>query len=137
MAGKKKAKKRKASESKEEFFVALNNPSLINLSLLETRKSILESMKLFRDIKEVRRQKIEGKNKLRTQIRQISSLLGKIRSCLPHVNISSEVKEAIKEQPQQKPAAQVREEPKPKPPTELDRIEAELAEVEQKLSHLS
>jgi hypothetical protein len=131
-----KRKTKKKKETKEDFFVALNNPNLIRMPILEARKNTLESMRLFKEIKELRKKKIAEKTNLRKQVRQISSLLSKIKSSLPHVKLPAqkEVKETLKEIEDTKPEQSPKEVEKPK--TEIDRIEAELADIESKLSNL-
>ena len=63
---------------------------------------ILESMKIFQELKGIRIRKIEEKNKLRKQIRAISSTMSRIKSELPVINIPEEAvspKLPIKETP--------------------------------------
>lgn len=139
-------KNKQQPEKAEEFFVSVSNSGAIRVSLLQSRKLTLESMKLFQTIKHIRNQKIEEKNKLRKQLRQISSAVTKIKLIMPKVNIIPEKKEPIKKPEPPKQPEPVQPEPiqpppvqpePPKPPTELERIEAELAEIEGRLSDLS
>ncbi|MCK5282318.1 MAG: hypothetical protein KAK00_02820 [Nanoarchaeota archaeon] len=133
MAKAKKTKKNLQKDKKEEFFVALNNCEPIRVELLESTKMILESMKIFQELKGIRIRKIEEKNKLRKQIRAISSTMSRIKSELPVINIPEEAvspKLPIKETP---PVEQPKKEAPPQK-TELDRIEDELREIEGKLS---
>ncbi len=140
-------KNKQQPEKAEEFFVSVSNSGAIRVSLLQSRKLTLESMKLFQVIKQIRNEKIQEKNKLRKQLRQISSAVTKIKLIMPKVNIIPEKKEPVKKpEPPKQPEPVQPEPPKqpepvqpepPKPPTELDRIEAELAEIEGRLSDLS
>lgn len=139
-------KNKQQPEKAEEFFVSVSNSGAIRVSLLQSRKLTLESMKLFQTLKHIRNQKIEEKNKLRKQLKQISSAIIKIKLIMPKVNIIPEKKEPVKKpEPPPKPEPPKPVQPKPvqpepeppKPPTELERIEAELAEIEGRLSGLS
>jgi len=142
------AKKQKPKpEKKEEFFVSIHAPTSIRVSLLESRKLALHSMKIFQALKQIRTQKITEQNKLRKQLKQIYSTINKLKSSIPYVKLPPEKpepvkkeepvikEEPVKEAPPPKPIEQEPE--KPKPLTEVDRIEAELADIEDKLTILS
>ncbi|MBR9700200.1 hypothetical protein GOV09_07115 [Candidatus Woesearchaeota archaeon] len=129
----KKAKKKAAP--KEEFFVAMNDPHVTRVSLLEARRKTLESMRVFQELKELRKQKIHEKSKLRKNLKHISATINKIKKTMPHINLPSEPKpKPVKKivQIEKKPATLP-----PKPRSELDRIEDGLADIESKLAHLS
>jgi len=124
------AKKKVAAN--EDFFVNVPDPAPIKVALLECRKAILESMKIFRKFREIRKEKNEEKTKLRKQLREISSILNKMRAIMPHVNLPTEEivpKESMKEE------KQVSAQRAPKR-TEIERIESELEDIERKLSTL-
>ncbi len=144
MAKKKVSKKSKpakknpvlAVHKKEEFFVALGHSSSVRLPLLEARKTLLKSMQLFQSIKDVRKKKIGEKNKLRQELREISSIIGKMKATMPKVNLPQEelpIQQNTNTASKKEEQPRV-EEPKPAPHTELSRIESDLLEIERKLS---
>jgi len=127
--------KPKKAEKKEEFFVAINSPSSNKVAILEARRDILESMRLFKALKEIRKKKIDEKVQLKKKIRQISSLLSRLKSVLPHTNIHLDIQEkSIEKEFAREEAPKAT--PKFGSETELDRIESQLAEIEGKLSEL-
>lgn len=134
----KRKKKIIPKEKGHEFFVSISDPSQIRLFLLETTKKALESMRLFQTIKEIRKQKIQEKTKLRKQVKDITSMIRQVKLVMPHVNLpTEEVKPVVKEKPKVKVVQPVIiEQPKPQPRTEIDRIEDELTEIENKLAGL-
>ncbi len=140
MAKKKTKRKPQTKAKKEEFYVGVSNANSVHLSLLESKKEILQSMKIFQEMKQIRQQKIEEKQMLRKNVRLIQVQLGKIKRAMPHINLPAE-EEKPAPAPIQQPVEQKKEEPKPAPPpahpkTELDRIESQLQEIESKLSGL-
>ena len=136
MASKKTASKRPsikgAIKADGEFFASVDSPQLVRFSVLETRKTILESMKNFNVLKEIRKEKIHEKTHLRKNLRQISLLLTKIKSALPKVKAPSGDLDvlggAVLQQAVQQAAPSHHE--------ELNRIEAELADIDSQLSGL-
>ena len=141
---------------KEDFYVSVNNINTVRLSLLESRKYTLQSMRLFEELKTVRNAKIDEKNSLRKNLKKISITINKIKQAIPQVKLppepkpSKEDKKSNKEEPKQKqvfivPEPEVAPPPAPKPEpkkepapvSELDRIEQELADIEGKLSDLA
>ena len=99
-------------------------------------------MKLFEELKEIRKQKQIQKRELLKEVRSISSNIGRLKSVLPKVVMPSEPKNApveeIKEEPEEpKPKPKPKKQPKLQPHTELDRIEAELKELEGQIASLS
>ena len=61
------AKKKK----KQDIFVAVQNPTYIRQLLLEVTKKILQSRKVFEEIKAIRSAKLEEKKLVRKQIKEI------------------------------------------------------------------
>jgi chromosome segregation ATPase len=133
-------KSKSNTSKKEAFFVAISDSMPVRTGLLESRKLVLTSMKTFAALKEIRKRKAEQKAHLRKNLRQLSSIIGHVKSKLPHIDVPSvevmpEKKEAKKEKAKEKSKELPKVEEKKKH-TEIDRIEAELAEIENKLSSL-
>jgi hypothetical protein len=133
----KKNIKKTSDESKDEFFVAIGNPAGVRKGLLESRKTILQSMRVFHALKEVRKKKTEQKNLLRKQLRQVSGIISKIKSSMPHVSVPldalTEKAEGVSKDIKKDQKVPV---VKPDVKREVDRIEDELKEIESKLTHL-
>ncbi|MBD3164801.1 hypothetical protein GF323_06400 [Candidatus Woesearchaeota archaeon] len=136
---KNKANKAKANKN-QNFFVALSNPFGLEVDFLENRKLILESMKISQVLKNIRKQKNEEKQRLKKGLRKIYTTLNNIKSIMPAVDIPPEKPIPKKEIDEEKEEAEETEEKRKEEPrhhTELDRIEAELNEVESRLSSIS
>jgi len=133
------AKKNKKEETKEEFFVPINDGAPIRISLLESTKNVLEAMKLFQSIKEIRKEKLAERKRLRTQLRLVYSSINKIKCAMPYIKLPEETKPVPKKIVTQTPkviAIPPRPIEKPKPLTELERIEQGLKEIEEKLANV-
>ncbi len=116
----------------DEFFVAVSNPTVLKSSILEGRRSLLQSMKLLQSIKEIRRHKSDERQKLRRQIKHIYLVLSKLKTVMPKVDIPKEPKPV---QVQAKPI----EEKKPAKHTslsEIEKIEMELNNIDSQLKSL-
>ena len=133
----------KKSAKKDALFAPLPDSTSVRINLLETRKSILESLKVFSEIKNIRKSKNEEKLKLTKQLSQIALIIGKIKVSLPTINLpsdepKSQPQKRIVEFSQSKSEKPVQPESiiQKQPTNELDSIEKELAEIESKLNSL-
>jgi len=131
------AKKSKLKKSpKEDFFVSISDPPSIRLPLLESTREILESMKVFQNIKHLRARKREEKTKLRRQLKQISQTVKNLKHSMPHIK-EIQTKNTKKVILEIKPEEEVEIAKKQAPRrTEIDRIEEGLKEIQAKLSRL-
>jgi hypothetical protein len=131
MAKKKAAKKKAKRKDDGEFFAAVSNPEAVRHSVLETRRAVLESMRNFKELREIRKHKIHEKTHLRKNLRQVSALLTKIKSALPKVKLpAGDVMEMGEAAPEAAAA------PAATHHKELGRIENELADIDRQLSGL-
>ena len=112
------------------FFIRVENPASIRVCFLEGNKKVLQSMRLFQEFKEIRKEKIEHRKILRRTIKQISANLNMLKESLPFIDMAL---------PKEKPSEDVEAEPevKQEKPQTVDHIEAQLREIEQKLSSIS
>jgi len=121
---------------KEEspLFVGITNGNDLRRSMLECSKGILESLKEQENFKKIREDKIDLVHQLKGEVKEISKLINSLKSYLPKVkNVGikrPDVKKAV-----EKPKM-VRVE-KPKATTEVEKLEAELNDIESKLNSLS
>ncbi|MBW2975916.1 hypothetical protein KY347_00560 [Candidatus Woesearchaeota archaeon] len=123
------------------LFVEVNNPQEVRRDVLEPLKDIVEGLERFEKFKEVRANKVKIINNLRKNIKGISKLVSNLKSSLPKTNIKA-VKAIEHRLPEKKKIPVVekkeipQEEPKPQSVTELQKLEAELKEIENKLGAL-
>lgn len=143
---------KKKEENKEEvFFVGMKDPIEIRRSLLESSKEMVQYLQRAERFKKVRAEKAEEIAKLKATIREIHSLVRKLKAKLPKTKIRAKLhshekkyeKEAVTEKlaeeiivkkPVKATAPKVE---KKKSETELEKLEKELGEIESRLTRLS
>lgn len=155
----------KASNEDEVFYVGLHNPAEIRRNLLEASRDVVQFLQRNEKIKEIRKEKVLAIQQLRTELHQLRLLVNKLKKMLPKTNLKLPKeptppipcticnkpfkgqpaldqhmkKHQPKKEPQPKEEKPV-EPPKPKPKphhlTELERLESELNDIEQKLEGL-
>lgn len=124
-------------EEKELFFAELRNPNEIRRNVLEARREIIESLQRYENIKFLRDQKLEKIKELRKVTKDINKTIVNLRNILPKAKIREEtIQVKKKKETQKKRKVKKKEEPKEKHTSELDRMEAELNAIEEKLNLL-
>jgi hypothetical protein len=136
------------SEKHTQFYVALSQPTDLRRSILETSKSALIAVRDFDKVRVIRHKKLELLGQLHKEFAVVRAGISRLQKALPKVpetalkkakpkketvsSVSQEVgsKAVEKQSKQQVQKAQ-------KPATELERLEAELALIETKLSSLN
>lgn len=118
------------------FYVGVENPRESRKALLETLKSIIQMLKGYESLRSVRVEKRAAAFKLKEQLSEISRMVAKLKSEFP--------KPEFKEMPALKKPFIVKPEQEAEPVeplhrrlSEMDRLEKELAEVEERLKGLS
>ena len=125
-------------QSKDIFFVGIHESDEVRRNILESLKDIVENLQRFEKFKEARKVKIENINKLGSIINEINKLLPNLKNSLPETKIRAvkvnRVKEtvAVKTVKTKTPVEIV----KRKPLNELQKLESELGEIEDKLKDL-
>jgi len=162
MPKKKKAAPKKKKE--EVFFVGIKDPIELRRSLLESSKEMVQYLQRNERFKEIRKEKAEEILKLKALIEDMQKLMRKVKSELPKTNIRASAKKRVeKEEHKQaavakrkrtmaknkkqeekaaKKAAKAKEVPaappeKPKKLSDLEKLEAELGEIESQLTKIS
>jgi hypothetical protein len=138
-----KIKKTRVREQKEDlFFIEVKDHFHVKRNLLESLKSILELLRKFETLKQIRQEKLEKIQKLGALVRDANKLLGTLRSKLPQTGLKPSIHHLTIRQPQkehpkkkEKPVKIV-EQPK-RELTEMEKLEAELNAIENKLRSLT
>lgn len=155
-----KMKKEKPQEE-EVFFVGVQDPLEVRRNLLEVSKDMVQFLQQYEKLKTVREQKNEAIKRLKEDIRELKSLVNKLRLVLPKTKLRVKLHEEHKEPP--KPVAKkvtvkkvhkkaakkskakhaIAKETqatlapvKRQPATEIEKLESELADIENKLGKL-
>jgi multidrug efflux pump subunit AcrA (membrane-fusion protein) len=133
-----------AEKEESVFYVGIKDPIEIRRSLLESAKEMLQYLQRAEKFKEVRREKEVQISKLKETVQEIQSLVRKLKSELPKAGLRAvppheeHKKKAVKKKTKavkEEKAAPVKVE-KPKEMTELEKLEAELGEIEGRLTKL-
>jgi len=136
-------------QQQENLFVRLNESEQVHREILESLKYTLESMQSYEDFASIRKEKFELLDQLRGETKEISRLIGRLRSKLPkqNVKLQKELKKIktskiIKTVPVEN---QVEKQTKSKEPvqgnqkaeqinSEIAKLTAELNDIESKLN---
>lgn len=153
MAKKKKKSSEKKEPKKDVFYVGVQDPVEIRRNVLECSKDMVQFMQRYENLKNIRNDKEEAIHHLKEDVRELKSLVNKLRKVLPKSKLrikSHEEKKEEKPKPKKKKGKKKKAKketkkeapkeettPPPKPKTEIERLESELADIEEKLGKLS
>ncbi len=117
------------------LYIGIEDPSGVRRSLLESSKDIIQFLQRFEKLKSIRAEKYAQMAKLKVIYDDIISTFPEIKNELPKIDIKElprmEQRKAIVNDTRLQP-----EQPSPKRATAVDRLEAELSEIESKLKSL-
>jgi len=108
---------------KEVFYVGLNDPRGVRKNVLESTRDLIQTIKSQDNLKQIRTQKFMLIEELKNQMVQVDNLMNRLKRALP----SSRDKEQSIPMPKKKINA-------PRKIKDIDKLEAELADIEAKLS---
>lgn len=91
MAKKKKKKEKKKKEKKEVFYVGVQDPVEVRRTVLETSKDMVEFLQKHEKLKAVRDEKTEAIRHLREDVRQLKTLINKLRRALPKTKLRVQI----------------------------------------------
>jgi len=126
-----------AEEKGDVYFVGLEKPNELRRTLLESTRDVVDVMKRFERFKSVREQKIKEIERLKSDIREISKLISKLRAELPKTKLRVKLPKREEVPEKKKVVKKEVKKPKKKEMTELDKLESELSAIEGKLKGLS
>ncbi|MBI4440831.1 hypothetical protein HY639_01565 [Candidatus Woesearchaeota archaeon] len=140
MAGKKKETKKE----KEIFFVGVKEPLEIRRNILEASREMVLLLQMYEKFKTVREEKRRAMESLRQQVRDIAVMVSRLKRHLPKTNLRAVPLEEIekpvhKKEPVLEKVVEIKREEKALAHelTEIEKLEAELASIEQKLNTLA
>ena len=139
-------------EKKEVLYVGVKNPIEMRRTILETTKDSVEMLQKYEKFRAVREEKIATIKQLQEQIKDITKIVTKLKTALPTVDIRIRLhKEQEKVEAEKKAAKQAAEKPKKKEAkqkkqaatpkktkelSDLEKLEAELSHLEQRLGKI-
>ena len=120
-------------KNNQNYYVNIVEPVYVRRNLLESSRSIIHILQGHEKLKEIREKKHELFNKYNFTIKEIKSLVMKIKSELPEVTQSK--KRKIEKESKEKPFKVEKTIPKEK--SALEALEQELLSIEDQLNNLS
>lgn len=113
------------------LYVGLNQPIEIRRNLLESSKMMVQVLQKYQNSLNIRERKLKEVERLRVLLKELTILTQKLKRMMPQTDLRAA-----------KPNAQVKKKtPAPPKPeygaSEIDRLDAELSDIESKLSRLS
>ena len=126
--------------AEEPFYVGIDDPSEIRRTILESTRDVVQHLQRAERFIGVRKEKLEQINRLKALIKEITKQVNRLKSILPKTKLRA----ISGKKPQAKPfvfkAPKIeeteRKAEKPRPSTELEKLEAELGEIESRLGKL-
>jgi chromosome segregation ATPase len=126
----------------ETYYVGVKNPVEVRKTVLEASKELVEALHRYEKFKEIRDEKNTEIAKLKSSVKEINKLVGKLKSALPKSKISVSKKKKPEQKQKDKTSTskkknkeEIKEVPKKKL-TEIDKLESELEDIESKLNSL-
>lgn len=122
---------------KEEspLFVGVMNGGELRRSMLECSKDILESLKEHEKFKNIKGEKVKLISQLKNDVKGIAKLINSLKNSLPNVRDAGIKRPETKKATAEKLKKESIEKPREK--TELEKLEDELRDIENKLGSLS
>src|SRR3989344_1964199 len=126
-------------DPKETFFMHIPEPLIVRRAVLESSRETIRFMQQYEQIKSIRTLKAKKILELRRELKEVSRMVQELKAKMPEVAMRKPKHRhvhapALPAAPQEKKAVQKRQPPKRL--NELERLEAELGEVERKLGKL-
>src|SRR3989338_5311256 len=123
-----------ATHEENPLFVRITSDGELRRNILVCSKDILESLREYEKFKSTKEEKQRLTQKFKEDVREISKSINRLRASIPKVKETGIKKPEKKIGREEKPKF-VRVE-KPKEKTELEKLEAELDDIENKLNSL-
>lgn len=125
---------------KEEFFKRIEKPIQVRKTVLESSKGIIQVLKGYQKILDIRNQKNELVRTLKTDMKEIKLLLEKLTTVLPE---SAKMKLVVAKAKKSETTTTAKKKPVKQepvsakhPPSEIELLERKLKDIESKLNKL-
>jgi len=125
-------------QRKPEYMVHVPEPVMMRKDLLEALREIIIFMQGYEKFKRVQSEKISLFKKLRSQVRELNSLVdGKMKKLFPKGNLPAIIRPEVVARKVEPVVAKIQPAPvQPKPRSELDELESQLKDIENQLHGL-
>jgi hypothetical protein len=115
----------------QPFFVGVRNPTEMRKDILVTSKDIIMSLKNYEQINDIRTQKVEMTSALKDRVKEAKMLLNQLVALVPKTKLHAKPDKQIKRK-LEKDIVMVKKDAN----SELDKLERELADIENKIGGL-
>jgi uncharacterized transporter YbjL len=132
------------AEKDNAFFVGVKDPIDVRRNILEVAKDSIQTLQMFEKFRGIRDEKVKQVAQLKSDLREITRLLSKLKSSVPKANLRIKLHEhelmsvgedlGVKKKKAKK-GKELAVGPSPK--NELQKLEEELSAIEGKLGKLS
>ncbi|MCA9477563.1 MAG: hypothetical protein KC535_00255 [Nanoarchaeota archaeon] len=75
------------SDQDHPFFVRISAPDMLRVSLLESSKLVLHGLQSYYKVSSIRKKKTESLEMLKSEVKELVLLMGKLESMLPYQDI--------------------------------------------------
>lgn len=121
---------------KDGFYVGVRDPVEVRKSILETSKAVIHDLQSYERLLETRGKKREALSRLKKKVDEINALLEQLRKVLPEVRVESEKPAAMPKLRTAPVKHRIQIVARPKPKTEIEKLNDELKDIESKLGSL-
>lgn len=126
-----------AQKKTNDFYVNISDPVSVRRNILESSRSIIHALQDYEQLKSLRSEKLALMQNLDNVLKEISSLMSKIKAEIPNVPQTKVKKTKAKETKKvKKEIAVKKEEIVPKKKSALESLEEELNSIENQLSEI-
>ena len=135
-----------AKQDEHPFFVRIHAPDMLRVSLLESSKLTLHSLQSYYKVSAIRKKKKDSFDALKSQVKELILLLGKLESMLPYQDVvtksitptqAKNAKGAKAKQSRSNVEKEVIDTTSVASFSELDRLNRALASIEEKLNNIN
>ncbi len=135
---------KKQEQKQDIFYVGINNPIKLRRNVLECSKLMIRSLQVYEKVNRLRDKRVDKTEKFKSTIRELSRMCNSLKRELPSNKIlemhEQQKKALLGNRPQinilpTAPSPTIRQEVK-KELTNVDKLERDLHEIEQKLKTL-
>ncbi|MBW2983660.1 hypothetical protein KY361_00940 [Candidatus Woesearchaeota archaeon] len=120
------------------FFVGIKDPDDLRRNVLETARGAIQTLQLFEKFRNIRDEKIKAINQLKSDLREVTRLVSKLKTALPKAKLRVKLHEH-----ERLKGGKAKRKKKPKEVVvegaakgELEKLEEELSAIEGKLGGL-
>jgi hypothetical protein len=71
------------------YYVGINEPVELRRKVLEASRNVLRNLQIYEEIRVMRSERLSAQSVLSSQIKELKSIVAKLRKCLPKAELKS------------------------------------------------